>query len=136
MREITELLRSLADDNRARIVLALQDQPLCVCQIVELVQLATSTVSEHLTILKNAGVVTARKEGRWVYYRLAAEGANAAVDEAISLIVRWLDASPKARDDAGRLKRILQIGPEELCKRQKPDGAKCCGRRNGKKVLL
>jgi DNA-binding transcriptional ArsR family regulator len=136
MREITELLRALADDNRARIVLALRGQPLCVCQIVELVQLATSTVSEHLMILKKAGVVTARKEGRWVYYRLADKGASIAAREATSLLVRLLDASPGAKKDAGRLKGILRIDAEELCKRQKAEGAKCCGRVNGEKVLL
>jgi DNA-binding transcriptional ArsR family regulator len=136
MWKTTELLKALADDNRARIVLALREEPLCVCQIVELVQLAISTVSEHLTILRKAGVVTARKEGRWVYYRLADKGASVAARQATSLLVRLLDASRGAKKDAGRLKRILQIDPEQLCKRQKAEGAKCCGRVNGKKVLL
>lgn len=136
MQTVTDILRALADDNRARIVLALQRQPLCVCQIVGLVQLATSTVSEHLMILKKAGVVTARKEGKWVYYRLADECSCAAAREATSLLIRLLDASLGAKKDAGRLKRILKIDPEELCKRQKAEGVKCCGRVNGKKVLL
>ena len=103
---------------------------------LELVQLATSTVSEHLMTLKKAGVVTARKEGRWVYYRLAEKGASIAAREATSLLVRLLDASPGAKKDAGRLKGILRIDAEELCKRQKAEGAKCCGRVNVEKVLL
>lgn len=136
MREITELLRALADESRARIVLALRGQPLCVCQMVELVQLAPSTVSEHLLILKRTGVVTARKEGRWVYYRLVGEGASGATHEATSLLIRLLDTSPRAKEDGGRLKRILQIDPEELCKRQKAEGVKCCERTSGEEVLL
>lgn len=136
MQELTELLRSLADDNRVRIVLALRGQSMCVCQIVELVQMATSTVSEHLLILKKAGVVTARKEGRWVYYRLADGPASAAVRDTTALVVRLAGESPVARQDAGRLKRILQVDPEELCRRQRAGTAKCCGGRNGKRVLL
>lgn len=136
MREVTELLKALADDNRARIVLALRAQPLCVCQLVELVQLAPSTVSEHLLILKNAGVVSGRKKGRWAYYRLVDEGANSAAREATALLLRLLGTSRTAENDARRLQRILQIDPEELCRRQKAAGEKCCARTNGRKVLL
>ena len=48
---------------------------LCVCQIVELLGLAPSTVSKHLAILKQARLVDSRKEGRWMFYRLADEDA-------------------------------------------------------------
>lgn len=136
MRAVIEVLKALADDNRARIVLALQGRALCVCQIVELVQLATSTVSEHLMILKQAGVVSARKEGRWVYYWLADSRTGAAAHGATALLTRLLEGSAEAKKDAERLKHILQIDPQELCRRQKAGGVKCCGRVNGKKMLL
>jgi ArsR family transcriptional regulator len=77
--ETVTVLRALGDENRMRIVIALRRQPLCVCQIVELVQLATSTVSEHLMILKAAGILASRKEGRWVYYRFADKHATSVV---------------------------------------------------------
>ncbi len=59
-----------ADESRVRELLALRHGQLCVCQIVELPQLAASTVSKHLSILWQAGLVESRKTGRWVYYMI------------------------------------------------------------------
>jgi DNA-binding transcriptional ArsR family regulator len=51
---------------------------LCVCQVTEVLQLAPSTVSKHMSILRQAGLVEARKEGRWIYYRLVGHPSQAA----------------------------------------------------------
>ena len=71
MRELMAVVKALADENRVRIVLALQPGELCVCQIVELLRLAPSTVSKHMSILEAARLVDRRKQGRWMFYRLA-----------------------------------------------------------------
>ncbi|MHB8861901.1 MAG: ArsR/SmtB family transcription factor [Pirellulaceae bacterium] len=136
MHAVIDILKALADDNRARIVLALQGRALCVCQIVELVQLPTSTVSEHLLILKQAGIVSAEKEGRWVYYRLASSRTGSAAHDATSLLTRLFEGNVEAKRDAERLACILRIDPEELCKRQKAGTAKCCGGNDEKGLLL
>ncbi len=65
------VLKALADENRVRILTALRPKELCVCQIVELLGLAPSTVSKHMAILKQARLVDSRKESRWMFYRLA-----------------------------------------------------------------
>lgn len=122
------VLRALGDENRMRIVLALRRKPLCVCQIVELVQLAASTVSEHLMILKTAGILASRKEGRWVYYRVAEERPN----PEIANIFQTLEEDRQVRADAKRLTGILRIDPAELCRRQRSSGGYCCGRLVGK----
>ena len=75
MKDCLNITKALADENRLRMLLALQDGELCVCQITELMGLAMSTVSKHLSILYQAGLVNARKEGRWMYYSLPGKGA-------------------------------------------------------------
>ena len=73
MRDLMAVTKALADESRVRILLALEAGELCVCQIVELLQLAPSTVSKHMSILKQARLLESRKEGRWMFYRLADE---------------------------------------------------------------
>src|SRR3954468_20583531 len=117
MREFMNITRALADENRVRTLLALRQGELCVCQITELFGLAPSTVSKHLSVLHQAGLVESRKEGRWIYYRLPENGAVAA-----RKAIRWLGKSladdPRTVEDGQKLKKILQMDPVELCKRQ------------------
>ncbi len=111
-------LKALGDETRIRAVLALRDYELCVCQIVELLELAPSTISKHLQILKEAGLVESRKKGRWVYYRLSASDARGVPIAALDLILATAQNTQTAREDNKRLKRILKCNPEELCERQ------------------
>ncbi len=62
--------KAISDPNRLRALMVLRTGELCVCQINELLQLAPSTISKHMSILRNAGLVTGKKHGRWMYYRL------------------------------------------------------------------
>ena len=78
MKEFISVAKALSDENRARILLALGGRELCVCQVVELLGLAGSTVSRHMAILRQSGLVTARKDGRWIYYRSAPRGCTGA----------------------------------------------------------
>ena len=120
MREFMNITKALADENRVRTLLALRKGELCVCQITELFGLAPSTVSKHLSILFQAGLVYSRKDGRWIYYQLPGKGAPAAVREALDWIVKALAGTPHVLEDNKQLKRILKQDPAELCKRQ------CC----------
>ncbi len=70
--QLSTLFKALSDPNRMTVFLALlSKEELCVCQITELLSIATATVSRHMSQLQSAGIVTSRKEGRWVYYRLS-----------------------------------------------------------------
>ena len=113
-----QCLKALSDENRLRIVAALEGRELCLCQIVELLELATSTVSRHMSILQQARLVDSRKEGRWSYFRLAGEEGTPQADQAASLVVEALRGQPRAKADAKHLKQILKINPEELCRQQ------------------
>jgi DNA-binding transcriptional ArsR family regulator len=85
VRRFLAITKALADESRLRAICALRDGELCLCQLIELLQLAPSTVSKHMTILYDAGLIQRRKEGRWHYYRLAGDDATPPVRQAL----RW-----------------------------------------------
>jgi len=118
VREFIRITKALADPNRVRVLLALRRKELCVCQIVELLQLAPSTISRHLSILNHAGLIIPRKTERWVYYRLPDKKAPVVVREAIDWIHKSLAKSPEAASDAKGLKKILNLNPSALCQKQ------------------
>jgi len=118
MREFMNITKALADENRVRALLALRKGELCVCQIIEMFGLAPSTVSKHLSILSNAGLVESRKAGRWIYYQLPDEDASAVICKAISWVEKALAKNPQVLKDRKRLKKILKQDPAGLCKRQ------------------
>lgn len=118
MREFMAITKALADENRIRMLLALQGGELCVCQITELFGLAASTISKHLSILYQAGLVDSRKDGRWIYYSLPAKGPSAPAREAIRWVAKSLAEDSRTVEDAARLKKVLALDPVELCKRQ------------------
>ena len=118
MREFMNITKALADDKRVRALLALRQGELCVCQITELFALAPSTISKHLSILYQAGLVESRKDGRWIYYKLPGKQAPAAVRMAIEFLGKALEGDLRAAEDRRRLKTVLKTDPMELCKRQ------------------
>lgn len=107
-----ETTKALADTNRVRAVLALRNRELCVCRIIELLQLAPSTVSKHLAILRQAGLIESRKEGRWMHYRLP-DDHGSKVWETLEWVFRSLEESPETMADRKRLKAIMKTDIEE-----------------------
>jgi DNA-binding transcriptional ArsR family regulator len=73
VRELLKLTKALSDRTRLRILRLLLPGELCVCQLVAALGLAASTVSRHLALLEDAGLVDVRRAGRWAHYRLCAE---------------------------------------------------------------
>jgi len=122
MREFMNISKALADQNRVRMLLALREGELCVCQITGLFRLAASTISKHLSILHQAGLLDSRKNGRWMHYSLPGKGASAPAREAIRWVIKSLAGDPRAVADAARLKKVLAMDPAELCKRQCRNG--------------
>ncbi len=112
------ITKALSDPNRVRMLLSLRRGELCVCQITALFGLATSTISKHLSILNQAGLILSRKTERWVYYRLPDKHAEVAVREALDWVLKSLGKSEEAVADAKRLQKILKVDPVELCRRR------------------
>ena len=113
------LTKALADPSRVRVLLALQAGELCVCQISELLGLAPSTVSKHLSILHHAGLIESRKTERWVHCRLPGRTAPPHVRDALAWVRSTLADAPEVKADRLHLHRILRIEPATLCQRQR-----------------
>lgn len=107
--------KALADENRSRILMFLRGGELCVCQLIELLGLAPSTVSKHMAVLYQAGLIESRKEGRWVYYRLADEEAAPCAQSAIEWLHSCLQDDPQILKDAENVKAVRCTDRQDLC---------------------
>jgi ArsR family transcriptional regulator len=81
---VTALLKALGDPIRMDVVQALAGGERCVCELTSSLGLAQSRLSFHLKVMRQAGLISAREEGRWVYYRLE--------PGALGHLSRWLEA--------------------------------------------
>ncbi len=116
MKEMVTIIKGLADGSRLRTLAALAEAgELCVCQIIELLDLSPATVSQHMSILQNAGLVESRKKGRWVYYRVCCE----AVKSYLAPFLEELKKSPEVVADRSRLDGIVACGPEAICRKRR-----------------
>ncbi len=113
------IARALSDENRVRALIMLSRGELCVCQLIEMLGLAPSTVSKHMSILRQARLVEARKEGKWMYYRLPEEDLPKEAVGAIEWARNSLAADKQIRADARELKRVCRMDKEKLCARYK-----------------
>ena len=118
MREFMSITKSLADATRVRILMALRGGELCVCQITELFGMAPSTVSKHLSILFQAGLVQSRKTDRWVYYRLPGREAGSTVRATLVWVTKANENEPQIFADTKQIKKIQRTNLSEICKRQ------------------
>lgn len=117
MREIMEVLKALADENRLRILCALRGGEFCVCQIIALLELAPSTVSKHLTVLRAARLVDSRKDGRWIHYRLSKEFRTPSTGKILDLLFKDMKTAAQIVEDQKKLKRICGEGLDAICRR-------------------
>ena len=118
MQEIVNLNKALAEPNRLRVLMALRGGELCVCQITELLGLAPSTVSKHMAVLRQAGLVESWKQGRWVHYGLAGPHAPAPARRALAWLGESLAPAEQVAQDQERLRAILLLDKHQLCKQQ------------------
>jgi DNA-binding transcriptional ArsR family regulator len=124
LEDFARIAQALADENRVRLLLALQGRELCVCQMVELLGLAPSTVSKHLSILKAARLVRSRKDERWMFYGPADPAAPAAVREAVAWTMNALSKDPRIDQDGEKIREILKVDRTELCKKHTGRGSR------------
>jgi ArsR family transcriptional regulator len=77
--DLVPLFAALADRTRLRLLNLIAGREVCVCYLVEVLRLGQPKISRHLAYLRNAGVVAARREGKWMHYRLEHSGDPATV---------------------------------------------------------
>jgi arsenate reductase/ArsR family transcriptional regulator len=107
--------RAVADPSRLRILKMLEPGELCVCQITAVLGLAPATVSKHLALLRAAGLVGQRKDGRWVYYRLAGPSLNPYAASFLALVAGALGDDLLIAADRARLSTVTAIPLATLC---------------------
>lgn len=106
MRSVIKIFKALSDTNRLRILKMLEIRPLCVCEITEVLQLATSTVSKHLSILRDAELIVDEKQGKWVNYSLNDNVNQNYVNQLLPAIAEWLKTDEIIIIDAGKVKTV------------------------------
>ncbi|MBA2540866.1 MAG: winged helix-turn-helix transcriptional regulator [Deltaproteobacteria bacterium] len=109
VRELTRLFRALGDETRLRIVALLAHGELCVCHIVTALDLSQPNASRQLGILRMNGVVDARRDGTWVYYRIA-DQEHAAVETMLDTLTRAFGAESAIRADHAKLRKACGPG--------------------------
>jgi DNA-binding transcriptional ArsR family regulator len=109
---LVQIHKAIGHPVRIRLLAALRTGPLCGCQMTALMKLAPSTVSEHLSELRKAGLVIERKDGRWVEYRLSESAVREGIFDPV-----WptLDGDPEATADGVVIKELRRVPLEELC---------------------
>lgn len=117
LREYEMVMKAAADPTRVRILKLLEGGEICVCQIVAVLELGQSTVSKHLFLLKMAGLVRERQEGKWVYYALDGAVESPYARRMLNALKGWLGDDPVVARDRKRVALAREIGPVEVCGR-------------------
>jgi ArsR family transcriptional regulator len=114
MRDFLKVMKALSDPNRVKILKMLQRQMMCVCEIQAALKLAQPTVSSHLKLLEEAGLVRSQKEGLWVNYRLADGAGNPYAAALLAHLQNWLNRDAEI---SRILKQLPGIRREDICKK-------------------
>jgi ArsR family transcriptional regulator len=91
MKIFIRVMKALSDPNRVRVLKLLQEGELCVCEIQNVLNLAQSTVSKHMKILEDAGLVNREREGTWILYSLADGDESPYAKAMLAELALWLD---------------------------------------------
>jgi len=117
MRELVKVLKAAADKNRLRIFKMLQHRKMCVCELAAALGISPPSVSRHLSLMKDAGLIEDERDGIWTNYMLCEEKINKFAPVIQSHLKEWINDDPgikKILKKTGSLKR------EELCAKVGP----------------
>jgi ArsR family transcriptional regulator len=106
------LLAALADPTRLRLLNLIGGREVCVCYFVEILRQGQPKISRHLAYLRKAGIVTARREGKWMHYRIVPQ-ADEAVASILAAVLTSLESDRQMQADRAKLERAC-------CAPQKP----------------
>lgn len=125
MQDLLNVFKALSDETRLRIIKLLERGELCVCDIVAALDMSQPKVSFHLNVLKEAGLIRDRKQGKWIHYRL-----NDAEMFRRFLLLSVMERTPEdaLRKDNRRLGNFLKNKKKKAGVISIEDKSKCCGR--------
>jgi ArsR family transcriptional regulator len=102
---IALLFKALADRTRLRLINLIGEHEVCVCFLVEVLKLNQPKISRHLAYLRRAGVVSARREGKWIHYRIV-EPPDRHAANIFREVRTWLASEATMKTDRARLQKI------------------------------
>jgi len=114
MKDFVKVMKALSDLNRVKIVKLLQHKVMCVCELQAVLGVAQPTVSKHLKVLEEAGLVLAQKEGQWVNYYLSKGETSPYAATVLGNLRHWLEDEAEL---TGLVEMLPAINREEVCKR-------------------
>lgn len=114
MRKTASLFKALSDETRLRIMALLTHGELCVCDLMEVMELPQSTVSRHLATLRQAGLIEDRRQGVWIYYRFV-ESFEPVYRELLGLFSEGLGHLEQVQADQNRLMDLSEHKKEDAC---------------------
>lgn len=114
MKSFLKVMKALSDPNRVKIIKLLQQKMMCVCELRGALEIAQPTVSKHLKILEEAGLVDYAKDGLWVNYFLADGKTSPYAASVLGNLKHWLEEDPEI---AELVKKVPFINREELCRK-------------------
>ena len=109
MRNLVKVFKALSDETRIRLLKLLQRRELCVCELMQALNMTQSRVSRNLGILKDAGLVQDRREGLWVHYSLNEESFNAYAEPLLELLKEWANDDRAVMDDLKSLSKAVKL---------------------------
>jgi ArsR family transcriptional regulator len=113
MKPFIKVMKALSDPNRVKIIKLLQLKNMCVCELQGALQLAQPTVSKHLKVLEEAGLVGYEKDGLWVNYFLADGKSSPYAASLLGNLQHWLDDDDEI---AELMKKAPFINREDICR--------------------
>ena len=114
MEKLVAVAKALADPTRVRILAALRAGELCVCELCDALDATQSTLSTHLQVIRDAGLVQTRRDGKWIYYALE-PAAKRLLKSVFAFFETGLDKNPDLRRDALRMKKRLNQRKAGAC---------------------
>ena len=102
MDKVIQKFKAVGDENRFRILMLLQERPLCVCELLEVLDIKGGTLSAHLKVLKNAGLINQKKDGRWIVYSIS----NNDIKEYLEKIEQDLEDNIVIQNDKIKIGKI------------------------------
>lgn len=118
-----QFFRALADRTRLRLLNLLGDDEVCVCFLVEVLEMSQPKISRHLAYLRRAGIVAARREGRWMHYRVV-EPEDEDAARVLREVRAWVAAGRRMSRDRQRLIKVCCAArpPAQLRRAPRPPG--------------
>ena len=116
--DLETLLRALADRTRLRLLNLLRDQEICVCFLVEALRTSQPKISRHLAYLRNSGLVSARREGLWMHYRIVSP-ENPAESKVLRQVLASLESDPEMQKDFERMEKAC-CAPQNFVRLESP----------------